>query len=92
MLVFPATFDPLEMGVGTDFYRPVPHSELEKEPHFSNTSNISGYMKAFSGCFFANLKILSCPSIIKTMSETSHVFNISGIKFCSICTKILHIF
>lgn len=30
MLVFPATFDPLEMGVGTDFYRPVPHSELEK--------------------------------------------------------------
>lgn len=26
------------------------------------------------------------------MSETSDVFNISGIKFCSICTKILHIF
>lgn len=25
------------------------------------------------------------------MSETSDVFNISGIKFCSICTKILHI-
>lgn len=34
MLFFPATFDPLEMGVGTDFYRPVPHSELEKNHTF----------------------------------------------------------
>lgn len=34
MLVFPATFDPLEMGVGTDFYKPVPHSELEKNHTF----------------------------------------------------------